>query len=132
MFFQQEITDAEVSTRMRTVNRGRRHCYQIACSAHGPPVQPAQLLQAYVTFLAVKLNACMPGSCTKKRKVIFFMNINEQTVSRNLKCKLCWLVLISDRCFVQRDPQYLETLRHFVTPSLHSIRVAPGFYTSTM
>ena len=28
----------------------------------------------------------MPGSCTKKRKVIyFFMNINEQTVSRNLK-----------------------------------------------
>ena len=27
----------------------------------------------------------MPGSCTKKRKVIFFMNINKQTVSRNLK-----------------------------------------------
>ena len=24
------------------------------------------------------------GSCTEKRKVVFFMNINEQTVSRNL------------------------------------------------
>ena len=37
--------------------------------------------QANATFLAVKLNACMPGSCTKKRKVIyFFMNINEQSV----------------------------------------------------
>ena len=29
------------------------------------------------------------GSCTEKRKVIFFMNINEQTVSRNLNLKTC-------------------------------------------
>ena len=50
-----------------------------------PPTQPVQLLQAKATFLAVKLSTCMPGSCTKKRKVIFFMNINEQTVSLNLK-----------------------------------------------
>ena len=35
----------------------------------------------------------MPGSCTKKRKVLFDMNINEQTVSRNLN--LSWLLLVT-------------------------------------
>ena len=64
---------------MRTVNH--RHVIKLPA----PPTQPAPLLQANATFFAVKLNACMPGSCTKKRKVIFFMNINQQTVSHNLK-----------------------------------------------
>ena len=36
-----------------------------------PPTQQLQLLQANATFLNVKLNASMPGSCTDKRKIIF-------------------------------------------------------------
>ena len=49
-----------------------------------PLTQPAQLLHANETFLAVKLNPSMPGFCTAKNKIIFFMNIIEQTVTRNL------------------------------------------------
>ena len=64
---------------MWTVNR--RHCYQIACSSY-----PTSTANA-----AVELNACMPGSCMKKRMVIF-MTINEQTVSVTLN-KLRWMWL---------------------------------------
>ena len=35
-------------------------------------------------FINESLYNISVGSCTKKRKVTFFMNINEQTVSRNL------------------------------------------------
>ena len=50
-----------------------------------PPTQQAQLLQANETFFVAKLNASMPGFWTEKRKIIFFVNITEQTVTRNLK-----------------------------------------------
>ena len=43
---------------------------EIFCSAH--PTSTAN-----ASFLAVKLNACMPGSCMEKKTVIFFMNIKK-------------------------------------------------------
>ena len=37
------------------------------------------------------------GSCTEKRKVIFFMNINEQTVSRNLNNRKISTAIVTNK-----------------------------------
>ena len=79
----QEIADVKVSTyfvrRLLTAST--------AIKLPAPPTQPVQLLEANATFLlAVKLNVTMHAWILHEEKEgYFFMNINEQTVSCNLK-----------------------------------------------
>ena len=57
-----------------------------AIKLHAPPTQPVQLLLANAAFFSGKVK-CMHAWILHEEKEgnIFFIKINEQTVSRNLK-----------------------------------------------